>query len=74
MAEQLLIAVQDGATSLAISERSYHLLRSRPDFPKPVRISPRCVRWRVDDLREWVRRLPEVDRLAEPPHLRDARS
>lgn len=23
-------------------------------FPKPVKLSPRCTAWRVEDIREWM--------------------
>lgn len=26
-------------------------------FPKPVRLGPRCVRWRSGDVQEWMRAL-----------------
>lgn len=25
-----------------------------PSFPKPVVLSPRCVRWRSDEVQEWM--------------------
>lgn len=25
-----------------------------PTFPKPIRLSPRCVGWRLDELQAWV--------------------
>lgn len=27
--------------------------RRWPDFPKPVKLSPGCVRWRLSDLEAW---------------------
>jgi len=27
--------------------------KSDPDFPKPVRLSDRCTRWRLDELEAW---------------------
>lgn len=27
--------------------------RELPDFPKPIKLSPGCARWRVADLEAW---------------------
>jgi len=37
-------------------------LKADPTFPKPVRLSDSCVRWRVSDIRDWASTLmPHVE-------------
>jgi len=52
----------------------YDWMKADPKFPRPIRLSPRCVRWRLTSLLEWVteveRALRVVDRLrAESPDM-----
>lgn len=32
-------------------------VKTRPDFPSPVKIGPGCTRWRLSDLLEFERRM-----------------
>lgn len=32
----------------------YRLLKEDPKFPKGIRVSARCVVWKVSDLDEWI--------------------
>lgn len=51
-----------GAVLLGISERAFHELRKRPDFPRPVALfGPRRPRWRTADLYKWLTTLPTID-------------
>ncbi len=69
----LLAKAELGAKIIDVSERKFHELRHTPDFPKPVLLSPRCVRWRIDDLVAYVNKLQTVAALSEPAQLRHAR-
>jgi prophage regulatory protein len=31
----------------------WRLLKADPTFPKPVRLSPGCTRWRLADIEAW---------------------
>lgn len=74
MPDRVLVSAEDGAKDiLAISERHYHDLRGRSDFPKPIQLGPRCLRWRVDELLEWAYRQPRQEPQPEPLHLRSGR-
>jgi predicted DNA-binding transcriptional regulator AlpA len=68
----LLIDAAGGAELLGVSERQFHNLRKREDFPKAVDgLGSRTVRWRVADLQAWVDRLPSAAAVAaEPAQLR----
>lgn len=52
---QLLTALQ-AAARLAVSRRTFFTLAAQPDFPRPVRITARCVRWKEEDIAHWVER------------------
>lgn len=32
---------------------SWRMLKADPNFPKPVKLSPGCTRWRLSDVEEW---------------------
>jgi predicted DNA-binding transcriptional regulator AlpA len=68
----VLLRNRDAARSLAISERLLWSLTARGEIPC-VRISRRCVRYRVEDLAAWAARRSSTSR--EPiPLLRDRRA
>jgi prophage regulatory protein len=31
----------------------WRLLKTAPDFPKPICLSPGCTRWRLSDIEAW---------------------
>lgn len=31
-------------------------VKKDPDFPKPIRLSPGCTRWRLSDIEAWEHR------------------
>lgn len=31
-------------------------VKKDPDFPKPIRLSPGCTRWRLSDIETWEQR------------------
>ena len=47
-------------TSLSQSSLYGLIIQSR--FPRPVRISPRCVAWRSEEVENWIDRLPPAGR------------
>jgi len=63
-----------GAARLGVSERSYHELRKRPDFPRAVDIfGSSRPRWRIRDLDDWVANLPTIDGPFKEPRQLAAR-
>jgi predicted DNA-binding transcriptional regulator AlpA len=42
---------------LAMSEATFDRLVSSGDFPKPLRIGPRMVRWKASAVRKWLEKL-----------------
>lgn len=51
--EPLLLSAVEAARLLRISERHFYKLHASGRVPRPVRFG-RAVRWRADELREWV--------------------
>jgi predicted DNA-binding transcriptional regulator AlpA len=52
--EPLLITAGELANLLHISVRSLWRLRSAQVIPEPVRLGGTTVRWRYDEVREWI--------------------
>jgi prophage regulatory protein len=51
----LLLAAEEVAAMLGVSERTLWRLLSAGKVPKPVRFG-RNTRWRVDEVKEWIDR------------------
>ncbi len=41
-------------TGFTTSEPIYRRLREKSGFPEPIRLSKRCTRWRLRDIRAWI--------------------
>ena len=48
-----LIRLGDVCRFLGISKSTVYKKLSESSFPKPARLGPRTVRWRVDDIEAW---------------------
>jgi hypothetical protein len=72
--QRILLDAPAAAEALSISERAFHGLRKRPDFPRDatVVLGPRTVRFRVDVLYTFARTLVS-DPQDEPPQLQRSR-
>lgn len=47
---------------LVTMKRSWILQQVKDgNFPKPVRLGPRCVRWRKREVLEWIKSLQKVE-------------
>lgn len=68
--DPVLVDVTAAAQVFSISERAFHTLRKRPDFPRDatVVLGPRCVRFRLQALHTYARSLVSVPR-SEPIQL-----
>jgi hypothetical protein len=76
MAEKLLVDAIEGGEILSTSERGfYELLRKNHDLARKSRVvlGPRCVRYKVVALREWIENLPEAKPVPQPERLRRAK-
>jgi hypothetical protein len=70
----LLVDARTAAAALSVSERTFHSLRKRSDFPQgaTVVLGSRCVRFRLDALHAFVRSLSAAP-LTEPEQLQQSR-
>ena len=42
---------------VALHRQRIYEMMSRDEFPKPIRIGPKMIRWRSDDIDTWIERL-----------------
>lgn len=54
-AETLLMTAEEIAELLRLSVRSVWRLRSAGGIPKPLRIGSATIRWRRNEIMEWVK-------------------
>lgn len=52
--EPILLTERQAATILGFSIRTLQAWRVRGGGPAFIRISARCVRYRIEDLQEWI--------------------
>jgi predicted DNA-binding transcriptional regulator AlpA len=65
---RLTVDAVDAADLLGVSERTFHTLRKRPGFPRPIALlGPRRPRWRTVDLYHWINAVPTIDVDAPEP-------
>lgn len=69
MKNRIMVSAVEAGEVLGTSERQIHILRKRVDFPRPVRFSPRCVRWFLDELEAWAKSQPRHEVVEEPAQL-----
>jgi len=69
----LLVPASVGAKIIGVSERTFHAFRKREDFPKPIVLGPRAVRWRRQEIEAWVAGL-QVETMPRPQPERLANS
>jgi predicted DNA-binding transcriptional regulator AlpA len=53
---QDLLSLEQIAARIGCSVRSIQVYRQRGEFPKPLRVGPRMVRWPLNVIDEWLAR------------------
>ena len=43
---------------VGLSRASIYRLVDTGDFPRPIRVGPRAVRWRLGDIEQWISERP----------------
>ena len=62
-----LYRLPDVCTTLGVGRSTlYKLLATDPEFPRPVRVTTRAVRWRRVDVERWARSRPVAARPPRP--------
>jgi len=55
MSVRTLISARQGAKMTGVAESTWwEWARTFKDFPKPIRISPRCTRWDQAEIEGWL--------------------
>jgi prophage regulatory protein len=58
---RMVLRPKELAASLGIARSTLHSwVKSSEDFPKPVRLGPRALGWRVHDVIAWLERRKET--------------
>ncbi len=52
--EPLLLTADQAAALCGVSPATWYRMASAGRCPAPLRLSRGCVRWRIEDLREWI--------------------
>jgi prophage regulatory protein len=52
--EPLLLTATEAARLCGVSEATWYRMASGARTPAPIRLSRGCVRWRLDELRDWI--------------------
>lgn len=55
MEEKILLKRKEVEKMLGISCALIYQLMTIGEFPRPIKIANRCVRWRVEDINKWVK-------------------
>jgi len=51
---RLLRSIDIEVTYAIPRSTQYHYMKTNPAFPKPIRISPRCVRFKADEIEAFI--------------------
>lgn len=52
----VLLTMSETCKHLGVSLSTLHRLRTDPQFPKPIALGKKILRWRSNDLDEWLNR------------------
>lgn len=58
----MLLRLPSVMAETGLSRSFLYKLVAAGRFPRPVRVSPKAVAWRRDEIEEWVRSLPRGGR------------
>lgn len=53
-----LLRLRDVMTMTALGSSTIYRKMAEGVFPRPLELSPACVRWRLSDVRRWIDQLP----------------
>ena len=56
----LLLRTREVLELVPVGRSTLWRLVQRSEFPRPIRIGPRAVGWRVSDIEEWLESWPEA--------------
>ena len=57
---QKLLSLKQVMILVGLAKSTIYRLMDSGDFPRPLKLGSRCVRWLVDDVNEWISNLPSA--------------
>jgi len=54
---KLICRTRELSKAVGISRSTLWVWTKRPDFPKPCRLGPRVIGWRIDEVQYWLEQL-----------------
>ena len=60
MSELVLLTRQQVEKIVGIRRSTIYKLMRLGQFPEPIKISPGCVRWRWEELKDWIDSRPKA--------------
>ena len=55
-----LLAAKAVCARVSLHRQRIYEMMNRDEFPKPIRIGPKMIRWRSDDIDTWIDQLTEA--------------
>ena len=66
-----LLRLKEVVQMVGLSRTSIYRLVDSGDFPHPIRVGPRAVRWRLRDIEQWISERPfatdKVEKVSKKP-------
>ena len=57
---QKLLSLRQVIAMVGLTKSTIYRLMDAGDFPRPLKLGSRCVRWLVDDVNAWISNLPSA--------------
>jgi len=57
---QKLLSLKQVIALVGLAKSTIYRLMEAGDFPRPLKLGSRCVRWLVDDVNAWISNLPSA--------------
>ena len=57
---QKLLSLKQVIAMVGLTKSTIYRLMDAGDFPRPLKLGSRCVRWLVDDVNAWISSLPSA--------------
>jgi|MTBAKSStandDraft_2_1061841.scaffolds.fasta_scaffold21242_4 prophage regulatory protein len=63
MVETKLLRLKQVEKVCGLKRSAIYMRIKTRSFPAPVRLGPKAVAWRSDDIQQWIDSCPKVDRI-----------
>ena len=57
---QKLLSLKQVIAMVGLTKSTIYRLMEAGDFPRPLKLGSRCVRWLVDEVNAWISSLPSA--------------